>query len=195
MHNADLQEAQNQNAIRAFFILCLVSLGFLVGCKSKTHTIYSNDLLGLQMEVPFDWDVEETERVLSILVNPSRGSDKDSVSITILSNMNIEENLHDALEDEIHHLKTRWSIDEMTMVAPAREGTLNGFNYTKITVEAPVRSQIEEGMGAYNSFQPMDILVLDAGDRYIVIYFRKSTINANLNDEGQTILDSIRVYP
>lgn len=178
-----------------FVFLYLLFLVCLVSCKSTTLETYSSELLGLQLEIPSDWDFEETERFLSLMISPSNGENKDFVSINIFQNSNIERDLSNALEEEVNHLKDRWSLDEIAIVKPIEESTLNGFEVAKVTIEAPVRFQNEERKNNSSTSQPMDVMMLDAGDRFIVIIFRKSTINPDLNDEGQNIINSIRAYP
>ncbi|MDJ0752913.1 MAG: hypothetical protein QNJ45_05305 [Ardenticatenaceae bacterium] len=178
-----------------FLFLFLLFFVCLVSCKSTTHETYSSDLLGLQLVIPSDWDFEETDRFLSLMISPSSSENKDFVSINIFQNSNVERDLSNALEEEVNHLKDRWSLDEIAFVKPIEESTLNGFEVAKVTIEAPVQSQNEERKNNSSTFQPMDVMVLDAGDRFIVIIFRKSTINPDLNDEGQNIINSIRAYP
>lgn len=174
------------------FLFCLVSS---VGCGSPSPMIYTNDMLGMQLENTSNWDIEQTERFLSLIIKPSRGKDRNRVSITIIPNLNTERELSEALERELSRLKNSWSLDEITIVEPMEEFTLNDYEGVKITIEAPVQSQNGEITNISSSLQPMEILILDADDNFLEIYFRQSTVNPDLNDDGQNIINSIKAYP
>jgi hypothetical protein len=176
-------------------IFCFFSLICFVGCEPSSSKIYTNELMGLQLEIPSNWDYEEPERISALSLKPSSGQDKEFVSIIIVSSFANEKGLVEAIENEVNRLENKWVLDEVAIIEPIEESTLNDFEFVRVTIEAPEQLPNGEKANDSTSFQPMDILILDAGDRFIEIYFRKSTVNPDLNDEGQNIVNSIRAYP
>ena len=151
--------------------------------------------MGLQLEIPPGWNYEEPERVLSVILTPWRGQDKENVSLSIWSNFNNDLTLEEALQNELNRLIARWSIDEVVILQTVEHSKLNNLDIVKITIEAPMDTENQENIDRLSTFQPMEIFVLDADDRFIQIIFRQSTINSDLNKAGQAIIDSIQTYP
>ena len=172
-----------------FFSLPLFAVGFSVSPFAKQD--YENKKLGIRLEIPGNWTLEETERFYSLVLKPrSVFSRQDAISIVIWENATAEKDLVAALEDDLERIKSVSKLEKIVYLDPPQRYSRNNYEAAIVTIEMP----IEHSSEARNPVtQPMDIIAINSGERLIFVFVRKSNSAAFLNQQANTIVQSIEL--
>ncbi|NUM43636.1 MAG: hypothetical protein HUU38_02935 [Anaerolineales bacterium] len=175
-------------------LLLLLLFPVAISRSSFTNRKYENAELGITLEIPGNWDLEVTERVLGLYLKPwNIDETKSSVSITIWAGGSTETNLLIALANDIKRLKRVEHIEEVVYLHPPEEYFYNNYEAASVTIQVPITSASSAQGSNPVLNRPMDIIVIRGDNHLIFVFVRKSNTEIFWNAQADSIVNSIKL--
>lgn len=175
-------------------LLFLVCLSITIKTSPLTSRKYENESLGISLVIPGNWELEVTERFLSLVLTPKWiYSGDNSVSIVVWASDTLEQNLNVAILNDIERLKAVSNLDDIAFLRYPEIYSNNNYEAAIATILMPTESTGQANHTAPSSTQPLDIVAINGKDRLIFVFVRKSNTVEFLNSQADGIVKSIEL--
>lgn len=173
--------------------LLLLAFLFILSFVSCTNSkVYKDRDLEIALEIPHNWNLERTERLITLQLYPEGIDEKaDPVSIEIFRTDNSGENLSAILERELKRFQQAKNLTELFIVHELEDLSNPQFEVAVAKFSVPVENEI--GLNDNHNTQPAELIVLKSKEYSIICWVLKSNIDEILNAQVDEIVSSIYI--